>query len=397
MMTSKRSNRIEPSITMAVSNLAQDMKRNGENVIGFGAGEPDFDTPDHIKAAGIKAIQDGKTKYTAATGLVELKQAIADKLRRDQGLEYALDAITVNCGAKHSVYNVMAAIVDPGDEVIIPAPYWVSYPEQVKLVDGESVILNTGPESHFKITAEQLEAAITPKSKLLIMNSPSNPTGMVYSREELQAIADVVVKHGIYVLSDEIYEDLLYDGAEHVSIAELGDAIRELTVIVNGVSKAYSMTGWRIGYTASNVSIAKAIARMQSHTTSNPTSISQWAAIEALSGDQEPVQEMLRAFATRRTLILELLNEIDGIECLAPQGAFYAFPTISGWYGKTAPTGPITDSVSFCEHLLKGAKVAAVPGIGFGQDDCMRLSYASSEATIREGIGRIKAWVDTLV
>ena len=396
-MTSKRSNRIEPSITMAVSNLAQDMKRNGENVIGFGAGEPDFDTPDHIKAAGIKAIQDGKTKYTAATGLVELKQAIADKLRRDQGLEYALDAITVNCGAKHSVYNVMAAIVDPGDEVIIPAPYWVSYPEQVKLVDGESVILNTGPESHFKITAEQLEAAITPKSKLLIMNSPSNPTGMVYSREELQAIADVVVKHGIYVLSDEIYEDLLYDGAEHVSIAELGDAIRELTVIVNGVSKAYSMTGWRIGYTASNVSIAKAIARMQSHTTSNPTSISQWAAIEALSGDQEPVQEMLRAFATRRTLILELLNEIDGIECLAPQGAFYAFPTISGWYGKTAPTGPITDSVSFCEHLLKGAKVAAVPGIGFGQDDCMRLSYASSEATIREGIGRIKAWVDTLV
>lgn len=396
-MTSKRSNRIEPSITMAVSNLAQDMKRNGENVIGFGAGEPDFDTPDHIKAAGIKAIQDGKTKYTAATGLVELKQAIADKLRRDQGLEYALDAITVNCGAKHSVYNVMAAIVDPGDEVIIPAPYWVSYPEQVKLVDGESVILNTGPESHFKITAEQLEAAITPKSKLLIMNSPSNPTGMVYSREELQAIADVVVKHGIYVLSDEIYEDLLYDGAEHVSIAELGDAIRELTVIVNGVSKAYSMTGWRIGYTASNVSIAKAIARMQSHTTSNPTSISQWAAIEALSGDQEPVQEMLRAFATRRTLILELLNEIDGIECLAPQGAFYAFPTISGLYGKTAPTGPITDSVSFCEHLLKGAKVAAVPGIGFGQDDCMRLSYASSEATIREGIGRIKAWVDTLV
>lgn len=395
-MTSERSNRIEPSITMAVSSLAQEMKRNGENVIGFGAGEPDFDTPEHIKAAGIKAIQDGKTKYTAATGLVELKEVIAAKLKRDQGLDYGTDAITVNCGAKHSVYNVMAALVNPGDEVIIPAPYWVSYPEQVKLVDGVSVILNTGPESHFKITAAQLEAAITPKSKLLIMNSPSNPTGMVYSREELQAIADVVVKHGLYVLSDEIYEDLLYDGAEHVSIAELGDAIQKKTIVVNGVSKAYSMTGWRIGYTASSVDIAKAIARMQSHTTSNPTSISQWAAIEAISGDQAPVQEMLVAFTKRRALILELLNDIDGIECLAPQGAFYAFPTISGLFGKTAPTGKISDSVSFCEHLLKGAKVAAVPGIGFGQDDCMRLSYASSEENIREGIGRIKDWVATL-
>ena len=392
---STASKAVEPSITMQISAMAQEMRKEGKNVIGFGAGEPDFDTPDFIKEAGKQAIDAGKTKYTAAAGITELKEAICQKFQNDQGLSYTPDEIVVSCGAKHSVYNVMLALLNPGDEVIIPAPYWVSYPQQANLLSAKSVVVPTSYESQYKITPEQLESAITEKSKLLILNSPSNPTGMVYTRSELEALAVVIEKHGLYVMSDEIYEKLIYEG-EHISIASISEAMKALTIVVNGVSKAYSMTGWRVGYTASALPIAKAMSKMQSHMTSNPTSISQWASLEALQGPQEILEVMGAAFKKRRDIMMAAFEKMPGISCIQPQGAFYVFPKISETFGKSSPSGPITDSVSFCERLLTDEQVACVPGAGFGEDSCMRLSYATSEDAIDDGLARLERFLLSL-
>jgi len=395
--TSKRSNNIEASITLQISSLAQQMKKEGKNVIAFSAGEPDFDTPENIKAAGINAIQEGKNKYTPASGIIELKEAIVSKLQKDQNIQYTTDQIIVSSGAKHSVYNALAALVDPGDEVIIPTPYWVSYPQQVSLTEGTCKYIETTDQTHFKMNANQLKESITEKSKVLILNTPSNPTGMIYSEAELKNIADVILEHNLYVISDEIYEKLIYGDNTHISIASLSDEIKERTILINGVSKAYSMTGWRIGYTASSEPIAKAMNKMQSHMTSNPTAAAQWASVEAISGTQDPVETMKVDFAKRRTLMINKLNNTPGIQCIEPQGAFYSFPNISGCFGKKTPSGnSITDSVSFCKYLLQEAEVACVPGAGFGADSYIRLSYATSETLIEEGLTRIQNWVNQL-
>ncbi|MFT5171001.1 MAG: aspartate aminotransferase [Candidatus Marinamargulisbacteria bacterium] len=391
---SDKANKIEPSITMATSSLASQLRKEGKDVIGLSAGEPDFDTPEAIKEAGIQAIKDGKTKYTPAAGIIELKEAVVRKLSR-QGLSYAADDVVISCGAKHSIYNILLAVINPGDEVIVPGPYWVSYPHQVRMADGIPKIIETTDQTQFKISAAQLEASLTEKTKVLILNSPSNPTGMVYTREELEAIAEVVVKHQILVISDEIYENLIYEG-EHLSIASISDEVKNLTVIVNGVSKAYSMTGWRIGYCAGPIAIAKAIGKIQSHSTSNPAAPSQWASVEALDGPQDEVERMRLAFDERRDLMVSGLNKIPGVTCLSPQGAFYAFPNISALFGKSSGQTLISSSSDFCQQLLNEALVACVPGSGFGADNYMRLSYATSPEQIRIALSRIEEWVATL-
>jgi len=396
-MISHRASQTEDSITMAISAMATQMRKEGKPVLSFSAGEPDFKTPLAIQDAGIAAIREGKTTYTAASGIIELKQAICTKLLNDNRLEYKPSNIVVSCGAKQSIYNALMALIDPGDEVLIPVPYWVSYPDQVNLVGGRSVFLPTSEATHFKITAEQLTAAITPKTKLLILCSPSNPTGMVYSRKELEAIARVIVEHSILVISDEIYEKLIYDDKDgHVSIAEISPEVKALTIVINGVSKAYSMTGWRIGYAAAPAAIADAMGKIQSHCTSNPTTPSQWASLAALTGDPSEVTAMKNEFHQRRDAMVAGLNRIAGITCIMPNGAFYAFPNVSACYGKRSVSGEITNSASFCKLLLQDALVACVPGSGFGADDFIRLSYATSMANITEGIERIRQWVESL-
>jgi aspartate aminotransferase len=391
-----KASKIEASITMAIAALAKKLKKEGQDVIGLSAGEPDFDTPDNIKEAGIQAIKDGKTKYTPAAGLIELKEAVCDKFKRDQGLSYTPENVVISCGAKHTIYNILIAITNPGDDILIPSPYWVSYPDQVNLADGTPVFLETTEATQFKISAVQFENAITSKTKVLILNSPSNPTGMLYTKQELEAIAAVAVKHDILIISDEIYEELVYEG-DHVCIATLSDEIKNLTIVVNGVSKAYSMTGWRIGYCAAPVDIAKAMSKIQSHSTSNPTAPSQWAAIEALNGSQEAVATMRKAFDERRQYAVNRLNKINNISCLMPQGAFYAFPNISGCFGKKSKSGTINNAADFCEFLLKESLVACVPGSGFGGEGFIRLSYATSMALIKEALDRLEAWVKTLI
>lgn len=396
MYISKRAQNIEPSVTLAISSKAKQLKSEGIDVIGFGAGEPDFDTPENIKSAAVNAIKNGETKYTPASGTVELKKAIIKKFKRDNGLDYAMNQISVNCGAKHSIFNLIMVLCNKGDEVIIPAPYWVSYPEQVKFAGGEPVVLNTSEKDSFKITADSLRSVVTDKTKALILNSPSNPTGMLYSEQELKAIAEVAVEKDFIVISDEIYEELVYDGNKHISIATLGDEINKRTVVVNGVSKAYAMTGWRIGYVAGDAEIIKAVNGLQSHSTSNPTSISQKASVEALNGPQGAVAEMLKSFDERRKYMTEALNSIEGISCLTPQGAFYCFPNISALYGKSYEGKVISGSLDFADLLLDEAKVAIVPGIGFGEDNGMRMSYATSMDNIKNGIERIKEFVSKL-
>lgn len=393
---STRAQSIKDSITMAISAKAKAMKAAGKNVLSFSAGEPDFDTPEAIKAAGIASITAGKTKYTAAAGIPELKNAVVAKLKRDNQLDYDAAQIVVSCGAKHSIFNALMAVVEPGDEVIVPSPYWVSYPDQVKLMGGVPVIVETTDQASFKMTPEQLEAAITPKTKLLILNSPSNPTGGIYSKEELAALAKIIVSHQILVLSDEIYEHLVYAGASHTSIATLGSDIQELSIVINGVSKAYSMTGWRIGYMAAPAPIAKACAKLQSQVTSNPTVASQYAALEALEGSQDPVYEMREAFESRRDVMVDGLNAIEGITCLKPGGAFYTFPNISSLYGKSSSVGVIQNSADFCAHLLEEKEMACVPGSGFGADDYIRLSYATGLDDINEGLERLASFVNSL-
>jgi len=390
MQFSKKFESIAPSPTLAIDSKFKQMKADGLNVVGFGAGEPDFDTPEHIKKAAIDAIMSGKTKYTPASGTLELKKAICEKFKRDNGLSYEPKNIVVSNGAKHSLINAFGAILNPGDEVIIPAPFWVSYPEMVKYNDGVPVIINTTEEDKFKVSPSQLEEAITDKTKAVVINSPCNPTGMVYTKDELKAIADIAVKHGIYVISDEIYEHLIYGDVKHTSIASFGEDIKELTIIINGVSKTYAMTGWRIGFTASSERIAKMMSNVQSHTTSNPNSIAQEATIAALNGPKEELEVMLKAFDERRKYMVERINAVEGVSCTAPDGAFYVMMNIEKLIGKTIAGKLIKSADDFSEIFLSEELVAVVSGVGFNAPNYVRWSYATSKENISEGIDRLE-------
>lgn len=392
MSLSKKYLSIEASPTLAIDSKFKAMKAEGVDVVGFGAGEPDYDTPMHIKAAAIKAIEEGFTKYTPASGTLQLKQAICKKLLNENGLTYKPSQIVVSNGAKHSLVNVFGTILQPGDEVIIPTPYWVSYPEMVKLADGVPCPLVTREEDGFKFTADQFESAITEKTKALILNSPSNPTGMVYTREELLAIAKVAVKHNIYVVSDEIYEHLIYEG-ERVSIASFGEDIKKLTIIVNGLSKTYAMTGWRIGYTASSEEIARVMSNVQSHATSNPNSIAQYAAVTALEGGLGFVEEMKVEYKRRRDYMVERINSLEGVSCLKPNGAFYVMMNIKPLLSKTICGYKINSANDFATALLEKARVALVPCEGFAADGYLRWSYATSMENIVRGLDRLEAFL----
>ncbi len=391
MLISERANRIKPSPTLAISAQAKRLRAQGVDVISFDVGEPDFDTPEAIKQAAIEALQKGFTKYTAAAGIDELRAAICRKLREENRLSYEPNQIVVSCGAKHSLYNIFQALLNPGDEVVIPAPYWVSYPDQVLLADGKPVFVTGTEEQGFKITAEQLEAAITPRTRAVVLNSPSNPTGAVYTPLELRELAEVVLRHeNVYVVSDEIYERLVYDGAEQVSIASFSDEIKQRTIVVNGFSKTFSMTGWRLGYTASDVDLANAMSKIQSQSTSNPTSFVQVGGVTALQLPAEEIDAMVAEFDRRRRRIVELLNDIPGVSCRKPQGAFYAFANVSGTFGKTYHGRRIDTADALAKYLLEKAKVAVVPGEGFGMGTHARLSYATSLESIEEGLRRMK-------
>lgn len=386
---SKKSQNISPSITLAISAKAKQMKEEGIDIINFGVGEPDFDTPTNIKNAAIEAINKGFTKYTPASGLPQLKQAICAKLKSDNNLDYKPENIVVSNGAKHSLYNIFQAICNPGDEVIIPSPYWVSYPEMVKMANANPVFVNCTEENEFKINREDLSKVITPKTKAIILNSPSNPAGAVYTKAELEEIAQIAVKHNIFIVTDEVYEKLVYDGDEHISIASLDEKIKDLTIVVNAMSKCYAMTGWRIGYTASHATIAKAMSNIQSHATSNPNTIAQHASIEGLTGDQSSVEEMKLAFDERRRYMVKGINEIKGLSCIVPKGAFYVMMNIKQLIGTTIKGIVINGSMDFSELLLEHANVAVVPGIAFGVDEFVRLSYANSLENIKEALDRI--------
>jgi aspartate aminotransferase len=382
--------KIKPSETMAITAKANALRAQGRDVIGFGAGEPDFDTPDNVKKAAIRAIEAGFTKYTPVGGTDELKDAIIAKLKRDNALEYKRSEIVVSCGAKHTLYNLAQALFEPGDEVIIPAPYWVSYPDIILLAGGDPVILNALETEKFKISPERLHRAITAKTRALIINSPSNPAGVAYSPEELKAIAAVLLDKDILIITDDIYEKILYTPYPFSNIASVESRLKDRTVVVNGVSKAYAMTGWRIGYAAGPEKIIGAVSKIQSQNTSNPTSISQKAAVEALNGDQSIVGKMAAEFQHRRDVIVQGLNDIEGVKCLLPEGAFYAFPNVSAMYGRSFKGKKIAGSAEFVDYLLDEANVAAVPGAAFGSDDHIRLSYATSLKNIEEGVKRIK-------
>jgi len=397
MAVSERARNTSPSPTLAITSKAKQMKSEGIDVLSFAAGEPDFDTPQNVKDVTIKAIQAGVTKYTPTSGTPEVKQAICAKLKRDNGLDYTPSQIIVSNGAKHSISNAVLALCDRGDEVIIPAPYWVSYPEMVKLADGVPVYVRTDESTDFKMTPDMLKSAITPKTKILIFNSPSNPTGAVYHRSEIEKIAEIAVANGFYVISDEIYEKVIYDGNEHVSIASFGDEIKKLTITVNGLSKSHSMTGWRVGYVAAEQEIVSAMTRIQDNTTSNPVSFVQSGAVEALNGPQDFQAMMVREFDARRKVIVDGLNATPGIVCPKPGGAFYVFPNFSALIGKSCGDWTIAGSESFADYLLNGdAKVAVIPGAGFGADQNIRLSYATSMENIKKGIQRIAEAVSKL-
>ena len=396
MFLSNRAMGIAPSPTLAITAKAKQMQSEGLDIISFGAGEPDFDTPDFIKDAAIKSLKSGFTKYTPVGGTLNLKKAIINKLKRDNNLEYKPNEILVSLGAKHSIFNAILATINDGDEVIIPAPYWVSYPEIVKMAGGIPVYISASEDTNFCVTAQQIKAAITPKTKMLILNSPSNPTGGTYTKEMIAEIAKVIVNANILVLSDEIYEKILYGNAKHVSIASLGEDIKKLTITINGHSKAYSMTGWRLGYAAASADIIGAMNNIQGHSTSNPVSFTQVAAEVALNADQGFLTEMVAAFDQRRKYIVAALNAIEGIYCPDPQGAFYVFPNVSKLYGKSINGKEINSSDNFCDFLLEDAKVAVVAGSGFGADNYIRLSYATDIKSIEKGIARIAESVSKL-
>ena len=388
MKLAKRVKDLKPSATLAITSEAKRRKARGEDVISFAAGEPDFDTAEPIREEGKKAIDTGYTRYTPASGAPELKKAICEKLKKENGLEYEADEVIVCCGAKHSLYNLMQVLVDEGDEVIIPSPYWVTYPEQVRLAGGAPVFIETSQEKGFLLDPEELDSLISPRTKLLLLNSPSNPTGAVYPRERLAEIARVVCEHDILCISDEIYEKLVYE-VEHVSIASLSPEMKRRTLVVNGHSKAFAMTGWRIGYAAGPREIISAASNLQSQSTSNPCSISQKAAVRALKDCADEVEEMRRAFQRRRDLMLERLRHIPGVSCSAPDGAFYLFPNVSAHYGKTLAGIEVEGSLSFARACLEGANLAVVPGVAFGEDRCVRMSYACSEEDIVRGTERL--------
>ncbi len=395
-MLSDKAKNVSPSPTLAISAKANELKKAGVDVIGFGAGEPDFDTPDHIKKRAIDEINNGFTKYTPAAGIPELKQAIAEKLERDNRVSYEPEEIVVSNGAKHSLLNACTALLNPGDEALILTPYWVSYPELVKLGGGTPKIIETKEENNFKVTIEELEENISANTKLLILNSPSNPSGQMYSKEEIEKIGEIAIKKDIFIVSDEIYEYIVYDDNEHVSIASLSDEIKDKTVIVNGVSKSYSMTGWRIGYTASNKELAGAMGAMQSHSTSNPASISQMAALEAITGPQDCVKEMVQEFDKRRKYMFQRIEDIPYLKALDPQGAFYMFISTEDTTGKRHGSQEIKNSQDFARLLLEDKKVAIVPGDGFGAEHYMRMSYATSMENIEKGLDRIEEFIKEL-
>jgi len=387
-----RLSRVKPSPTLAVTAKAAELKAAGKDVIGLGAGEPDFDTPDHIKEAAIAAIRAGQTKYTQVGGTLALKKAIADKFKRENGLDYAANQIIAGCGAKQLLFNALLATLNAGDEVIIPAPYWVSYPDMVLFAEGTPVAVSCREEDGFKLTPLALEKAITPKSKWLILNSPSNPTGAAYTKAELRALADVLLKHPhVWIMADDIYEHLAYDGFQFFTIAQVEPKLYERTLTVNGVSKAYAMTGWRIGYAGGPKALITAIGDIQSHSTSNACSISQAASVAALNGPQAFLQEWKKSFAARRNLVVDSLNAIGGLTCQKPEGAFYVFPNLKALIGKKTPQGKTIESCTdFCNYLLEEALVAAVPGSAFGMGGYFRISYATSEALLIEAMARIK-------
>ena len=397
MKLANRMEHIKPSPTLAVSAKAAAMKAQGIDVVGFGAGEPDFDTPGHIKQAAIAALEAGFTKYTPVGGTDDLKQAVAAKLKRDNNLEYAKNELLISCGAKHSLYNAFQALLDEGDEIIIPAPYWVSYPDMAYLAGAVPVIITTDERSGFKVTPEQVRAALTPRTRAFVLNSPSNPTGAAYSPGELRALADVLLGTGVLVISDEIYESLTYDGFTSTSIVTIEPRLKEQALVVNGVSKTYSMTGWRIGYAAGPAGLISAMCDIQSQSTSNPTSIAQKACVAALNGPQDCIQEMLQAFDKRRRYMVERLNAIEGFSCFMPNGAFYTFPTVSGIFGRKSGATVIGGSDALATALLETARVAVVAGSAFGADASIRLSYATSFETIEKGLDRIEAFVKTLL
>ena len=390
--------RVKPSPTIAVSTKARELKAAGRDVIGLGAGEPDFDTPENIKAAGIRAIEEGKTKYTAPDGIPELKEAICAKFKRDNGLDYAPAQVSVGTGGKQILYNALMATLNPGDEVVIPAPYWVSYPDMVLLAGGEPVIAEASLQTGFKLTADQLEAAITPKTKWFIFNSPSNPTGAGYSRDELKELTDVLMRHPhVWVMSDDMYEHLVFDDFRFCTPAQVEPRLYERTLTCNGVSKAYAMTGWRIGYAAGPEPLIAAMRKIQSQSTSNPCSISQWAAVEALNGTQDFIAANNEVFVRRRDLVVKMLNEAEGIECPTPDGAFYVYPSIAGLIGKRTPGGAvIEDDEAFATALLEESGVAVVFGAAFGLSPNFRVSYATSDEALKEACARIQEFCASL-
>lgn len=398
MKLADRVNKIQPSPTLAIDAKAKALKAQGVDVIGFGAGEPDFDTPENIREAGKKAIDAGFTRYMPVGGADDLKDAIIAKMKRDHNLDYTRDEISVACGAKHTLYNISQALVQEGDEVIIPGPYWVSYPDQIVLAGGTPVFIMTDESTGFKVTPEKLEKAITPKTRYLILSSPCNPTGSTYSKDELVALGEVLKKHEhVMVVSDDIYEQLIYDGLTFYTLAQVVPELKPRTIVVNGVSKTYAMTGWRIGYACGPKEIMAAMTKMQSQSTSNATSIAQKASVEALNGPQEAVLAMRAEFEKRRTYIVERLNSMPGVSCFKSTGAFYAFPNFSGVYGKSTPAGKkIENSSDFAAYLLEDAKVALVPGVAFGDDRFARLSYAISLENIKKGLDRIEEAIKNL-
>ncbi len=391
MIFSERVKNLKPSPTLEVTAKAKELKAKGVDVISFGAGEPDFDTPDNIKQSAIKAIKDGKTKYTPAGGILELREAVAEWFTREYSCEFSPEEIIISCGAKHSIYNVLQVLLNDGDEVIIIAPYWVSYPSMVELAGGKPVIVNTTFEEEFRINIEKLNRAITPKTKAIIINSPCNPTGMMLLKEQYEKLAEILFKRNIFVISDDIYHKIVFE-REFCNILMAEKSLKSKIIIINGVSKTYSMTGWRIGFTGANREIINAIAKIQSQSTSNPTSISQYAALEAITGDQSCVEKMRKTFMERRKITVEKINQIEGIKCLNPDGTFYLFPEIS----EILINSNIKNSVEFCKKLLEDEKVAIVPGSAFGYENAFRMSFAISEDSILKGIERIEKFVKNL-
>ena len=396
MQLSKKAGNISPSITLAITAKANELKKQGVDVVSFGAGEPDFNTPENIINAAIKAMKDGKTKYTPAGGILELKETICQKFKKDNNLDYKPNQITVSTGAKQCLANAFMAILNPGDEVLIPIPYWVSYPELVKLADGVPVFVETKKENNYKYTDEDLEKAVTDKTKAILINSPNNPTGTIYNEDELLKIADFAKKYNLLIISDEIYEKLIYDNEKHVSIASLNEDAYSRTLVINGVSKTYAMTGWRLGYVAASEEITKIMTSIQSHMTSNVNTITQYATIEALNGPVEDLNNMVAEFARRRNFMIDKLNKINGVSIIKPSGAFYIMVNVSDYFNTEFKGQKIESSLDFAKVLLDEEKVAVIPGAGFGLDDYIRLSYATSMDIIEKGIDRISTFLSKI-